>query len=190
MPKVGDRIRGSEIGKKATQIFVYFVCPDCGYGRWVQPVQIRRSEGRCYKCGGIKARGPRLNMRGSKNPGWKGGRCLTKQGYIRLRLLPSDPLYPMCSGLGKGHPSGYIFEHRYIMAQHLGRCLESWEVVHHVNGDKADNRVENLELLPNRQNHMAFTLLQQEVERLRERDAVLEQRIILLEAERVLQGVM
>lgn len=66
------------------------------------------------------------------------GRKRTPKGYVVLCI--------------KSHPfgdvrNGYIFEHRVIMEMKLGRYLEPNEIVHHINGIKHDNRIENLELM-------------------------------------------
>jgi len=68
-----------------------------------------------------------------------------KGGYILIRILRSDPYFPMCEAKYKS--VGYIREHRYVMAKHIRRCLLKTECVHHKNGIKTDNRLENLELL-------------------------------------------
>jgi len=76
--------------------------------------------------------------------------------------------------------SGFaVLEHRLIMAEHIGRCLEPWEVVHHIDGNNCNNDLSNLLLLPHRAMHSAYTLLQVELRKL-------EARVTLLEAENAL----
>lgn len=75
--------------------------------------------------------------KGKRSCGWKGGKRKDKFGYIQI-WMPDHPNAKM---------KGYIHEHRLIMSEYLGRPLESYEFIHHKNGNKADNQIENLELL-------------------------------------------
>ena len=64
-----------------------------------------------------------------KHNAWKGGLNTMLSGYVRIRINKI-----------------YIYEHRYIMEQFLNRKLKSYEVVHHIDGNRANNNIENLEL--------------------------------------------
>ena len=75
------------------------------------------------------------------------GRTRSSHGYINILVRPNDPFYQMADW------RGYIYEHRLVMAKHLGRCLTGDEFVHHKNGIKGDNRIENLELIGNLGQH-------------------------------------
>lgn len=78
-------------------------------------------------------------QRGERHGRWKGG-VINVGGYRTIHITPD---HPMC---GMAHHSGYVMEHRLVMAEHLGRPLTSRETVHHINGNKLDNRLENLQL--------------------------------------------
>lgn len=78
-------------------------------------------------------------LRGSNSPRWKGGRMVdSHSGYVFI-YKPDHP---------HAYRNKYVTEHRFVMEKHIGRFLESWETVHHINGIRDDNRIENLELLP------------------------------------------
>jgi len=66
-------------------------------------------------------------------------------GYIQVSIDRNHPYAGMVNWRERSNQVA-VAEHRLIMAKHLGRCLECWEVVHHKNGIKDDNRVENLEV--------------------------------------------
>ena len=75
---------------------------------------------------------------GPIHPSWKGGRYKDVNGYMVVYV--------------ENHPRAYcntIREHTLIMEKHLGRYLAKNEIVHHINGHRADNRIQNLRLMTN-----------------------------------------
>ncbi len=138
MLEVGEKRVGTQLGKtgyNAKRYYVYLFCSRCGEYRWARCRNDRIGKF-CRSC----------------SAGRKSGvsRCLTSKGYVKVLLSKNSPFYFMAN------KDGRIFEHRLVMAQHLGRNLLNEEIVHHKNGIKDDNRTENLRLLPSVIDHMEF----------------------------------
>jgi len=167
MPQIGEVQKGKDIGKYRRANYIWHACVDCGKERWVQIIakENKPKHERCYDCG-IK----RIHRHGENSSNWRGGRSKHSGGYIQVCLAPDDFFYSMA---GK---SGQILEHRLVMAKHLNRCLLPWEIVHHKNGIKDDNRIENLELMPSQSKHFTGASLIKKYKSL-------EKRIIRLEIE-------
>jgi hypothetical protein len=81
--------------------------------------------------------------RGKNSPLWRGGVRVDKDGYI----LVHNPDHPLRDR------SNYVREHRLAMEKHIGRLLNKQEIVHHVNGIRKDNRIENLVLHSGHSDH-------------------------------------
>jgi len=105
-------------------------CPKC-----------RASEGKkpCPTCGKLMDRKSKSCWECTEPDlrNWKGGKTTHKQGYPMILCQN----HPRTSSKNK-----YVFEHILVMEEFLGRLLKSGENVHHKNGVKDDNRIENLEL--------------------------------------------
>lgn len=79
---------------------------------------------------------------GENNIRWVGGsRTIDPNGYVNIHI-PVD--HPFREAMRTRR--GTIMEHRLVMAEYIGRPLHRHETVHHKNGDRQDNRIENLEL--------------------------------------------
>ena len=133
MVVTGQIARGREIGQIGCprHKFIYLACYNCGKARWVQFSNTLRGwwTGLCGDC---RARRKRAD------------------GYVHNNIKPDSPFYAMAER------DGDIKEHRLMMARYLGRLLYPEEIVHHENGVKCDNRLENLGLFANASEHTKY----------------------------------
>jgi HNH endonuclease len=84
-------------------------------------------------------RGNRTNhVRGSAHPRWNPGRIITEEGYVKVRVGVGHPL---------ADPKGYAYEHLVVWRAAGKRLPKPHELLHHRDEDKANNRIDNLELI-------------------------------------------
>ena len=88
-------------------------------------------------------------MTGANCPKFNGYRTTGGNGRYILVRPPANYPFPESVGV-----RGYIREHRMVMELHIGRPLTRSEVVHHINGDTKDNRIENLDLVSSQAEHI------------------------------------
>jgi hypothetical protein len=137
------RLRAAQAGKQSKRLrpppgwrVPSGVC-ECGCGQPTDTAPITRRERDQYAGFPMryvsghsvagKARGPQKNS-------WKGGRYVHKTGYIYVYA----PVHP------HKNADGYVLEHRLIYERTHGVTLTRRDIVHHLNGQRADNRPENL----------------------------------------------
>ena len=96
---------------------------------------------------------------------WLGGRRKDERGYI-LIYSPNHP---------RATRHNYVYEHRLVMEQNIGRYLKRNEIVHHLNGVRDDNRIENL-IITTLKKHQHNTIVKQLQNRIRDLEKLLDEK--------------
>ena len=86
------------------------------------------------------SRAMKRSQKGCGNNNWKGGRVIDPVGYMKIYVLNR----------------GYVYEHRFVIEQYLGRRLKSKEHVHHIDGNKLNNKIKNLIVFKSYSSHRRF----------------------------------
>jgi hypothetical protein len=103
------------------------------------------------KCWAKKHRELVTGKNGVVASNWKGGEFIAATGYV----------WVYAPGISITSKKKHMLKHRLVMSQHLKRPLLNSEIVHHKNGLKHDNRIENLEVLSRAQHNAIHNSLKE-----------------------------
>lgn len=119
-------------------------CEVCGAEMYIKQSHLKRRKTCSKECDGERKKSiykgennPNYGNRGANNPMFKGDRRISKYGYYEL-YRPDHP---------NAKKDGWIFEHRLIMSEYLGRPLAEYEHVHHIDENKLNNDFNNLKVM-------------------------------------------
>ena len=128
----------------------------CIYDRLAEARVKTREHGEAQKL--AYKTGRYIVLSGEKSSAWKGGRSIDQNGYVEIRINKKK-----------------YFEHRFVWEKVNGKIPKGY-IIHHLNGDKQDNRIENLCMLP-RKEHSPKTITEPYKKQIRE----LERKLKIME---------
>lgn len=106
------------------------------YGNWTNFLIACERNPRQPKISSLCRKNSIISRKDKKGGNNKGGYIKDKNGYIQV-WFPEHPNAKM---------GGYIHEHRLVMSEHLGRELKTYENIHHIDGNRENNNISNLEI--------------------------------------------
>lgn len=140
LKRAGGRVRlNAPYRVKPGEVDLIRKLHESGMGQIPISLQIGRSQSfvsRTMRKFGIHTHFPQ----GETHPQWKGGKFKTS-GRWMISVPANDPI---CASMRNS--SGYVLEHRAVVARSIGRPLDDHETIHHIDGDSLNNDISNLQL--------------------------------------------
>ena len=135
MPEIGEIKFGKDIGfSLKSDKYIWYPCIDCLQPRWIRMIKGQPIHIRCRSCfDKISGKLSGFSELGKGNPAWRGGK-VEKSGYIYVHM-PSHP---------RTTQTGYVRRAILVLEKKIKRPLMPREQVHHINGNKTDDRPSNL----------------------------------------------